>query len=63
MILLYEIAGGTEPEYWIDYDYRRLRLMVEMSNYNSGESERELAVIERRASDLFHDAKVTAVGP
>lgn len=62
MMLLYENAGGTESEYWIDYDYRRLRLMVEMSNYNSGEAERELADIERRASELFPDAKVTAVG-
>ena len=49
-------------EYWMDYDYRRLRLMVEMSNYNSGEAERELADIEQRASELFPDAKVTAVG-
>lgn len=62
MMLLYENAGGTESEYWMDYDYRRLRLMVEMSNYNSGEAERELADIEQRASELFPDAKVTAVG-
>ncbi len=62
MMLLYENAGGTESEYWIDYDYRRLRLMVEMPTYNSGESERELADIEQRASKLFPEAKVTAVG-
>lgn len=62
MMLLYENAGGTESEYWMDYDYRRLRLMVEMSNYNSGEAERELADIEQRAVSLFPGAKVTAVG-
>lgn len=62
MMLLYENAGGTESEYWMDYDYRRLRLMVEMPNYNSGESERELADIEQRAAELFPEAKVTAVG-
>lgn len=62
MMLLYENAGGTESEYWMDYDYRRLRLMVEMSNYNSGEAERELADIEKQASELFPGAKVTAVG-
>lgn len=62
MMLLYENAGGTESEYWIDYDYRRLRLMVEMPTYNSGESERELADIEKRAAELFPNAKVTAVG-
>lgn len=62
MMLLYENAGGTESEYWMDYDYRRLRLMVEMSDYNSGEAERELADIEQRASALFPGAKITAVG-
>ena len=47
----------------MDYDYRRLRLMVEMSNYNSGEAERELADIEQACiRDCFPDAKVTAVG-
>lgn len=62
MMLLYENAGGTESEYWIDYDYRRLRLMVEISDYNSGEAERELADIEQRAAVLFPGAKITAVG-
>lgn len=62
MMLLYENAGGTESEYWMDYDYRRLRLMVEMSDYNSGEAERELADIEQRAAALFPGAKITAVG-
>ncbi|MCR6507500.1 MMPL family transporter [Bacteroides sp. KH569_7] len=62
MMLLYENAGGTESEYWMDYDYRRLRLMVEMSDYNSGEAERELADIEQRAVGLFPGAKITAVG-
>lgn len=62
MLLLYENAGGTESEYWMDYDYRRLRLMVEMDDYNSAEAERELADLERRAAELFPAAKVTAVG-
>lgn len=62
MMLLYENASGTESEYWMDYDYRRLRLMVEMSDYNSGEAERELADIEQRAAALFPGAKITAVG-
>ena len=36
LLLLYENAGGSEEaEYWIDYDYRRLRLMVEMNSYDS----------------------------
>lgn len=62
MLLLYENAGGTESEYWMDYDYRRLRLMVEIENFNSAETERELAELEAEAKKLFPDAKVTMVG-
>lgn len=62
MLLLYENTGGTESEYWMDYDYRRLRLMVEIENYNSAETERELTDLETEASRLFPDAKVTVVG-
>lgn len=62
MLLLYENAGGTESEYWMDYDYRRLRLMVEIENYNSHETEKELAALETEAARLFPGAKVTVVG-
>ena len=62
MILLYENAGGTESEYWVDYDYRRLRLMVEISDFNSAQVERELARIQADAEQLFPDAKITVVG-
>jgi len=62
LLLLYENAGGTESEYWIDYDYRRLRLMVELGFYNSVEAERELKVLQQQASIIFPTAKVTAVG-
>ncbi|PLX25310.1 MAG: hypothetical protein C0599_00735, partial [Salinivirgaceae bacterium] len=30
MLLLYENAGGTESEYWVDYDYKYLRLSVHL---------------------------------
>lgn len=62
MLLLYENSGGTESEYWIDYDYKRLRLMVELSTFNSGEAERELADIQEMASQLYPNAQVTVVG-
>ncbi len=62
MLLLYENSGGTESEYWMDYDYKRLRLMVELSTYNSGEAEKEVADIQKMASDLYPDAQVTVVG-
>ena len=62
MMVLYENAGGTESEYWIDYDYRRLRLMVEISDFNSAQVEREMAQIQDDAQNLFPEAKITVVG-
>ena len=62
MLLLYENAGGSEAEYWIDYDYKRLRLMVELENYNSSQAEKELAEVSDYAQKLFPTAKVTTVG-
>ena len=62
MILLYENAGGTESEYWVDYDYRRLRLMVEISDFNSAQVEQEMARIQADAEQLFPGAKITTVG-
>lgn len=62
LLLLYENAGGTESEYWIDYDYKRLRLMVELENYNSAQAEKELKNVTDFAQNLFPNAKVTTVG-
>ena len=62
MMMLYENAGGTESEYWIDYDYQRLRLMIEISDFNSAEVEREMNLIQADAQKLFPKAKVTLVG-
>ena len=62
MLVLYENAGGSETEYWMDYDYKRLRIMVEISDFNSAEVEQELNDIDRQAGELFPDVKVTAVG-
>ena len=62
MILLYENAGGTESEYWVDYDYRRLRLMIEISDFNSAQVERELARIQTDARKLFPNSRITVVG-
>lgn len=62
MLMLYENAGGSETDYWIDYGYKRLRLMVEISDFNSAEVERELADIMTRTAELFPGVTVTAVG-
>lgn len=62
LLLLYENAGGTESEYWMDYDYKRLRLQIELRTFNSNEAEFEMNDIQERARQLFPGAKVSAVG-
>ena len=62
LLLLYENAGGSEASYWMDYDYKKLRLMVEISSYNSNELQKEIEDLQSFARELFKDAKVTAVG-
>ena len=62
MLILYENAGGSETEYWMDYDYKRLRMMVEISDFNSAEVERELNDITRKTEEMFPGVTVTAVG-
>ena len=62
LLLLYENAGGSEAERWVDYDYQRLRIAVEMGDYNSGEATRELERIRRRGAELFPDARIVLTG-
>lgn len=62
LLLLYENAGGVEVEKWVDYDYQRLRLSVEIDEYDSGEANRELRLIQQRGQELFPDAKVLLIG-
>ena len=46
----------------MDYDYKRLRLQIELNSYNSNEAEKEMQLIEQEAQKLFPDAHVSAVG-
>ena len=62
LLLLYENAGGSEAENWMDYDYRRLRLQVDIRTYNSGEAEREMEDITATAKRIFPEADCTLVG-
>lgn len=61
-LLLYENSGGVEAERWIDYEYSRLRLLVEMGDYGSGEAARELDFIYRRGKELFPQANILLTG-
>lgn len=62
LLLLYENAGGSEVEYWMDYDYRRLRISTEMDSYNSGIAEKLLPQIVADARGIIPDAEVQVVG-
>ena len=62
LLLLYEMAEGTEQENWVDYEYTTLRLMIEISRFDSDEIEREFRYIENRVRELFPDAKFGMVG-
>lgn len=61
-LLLYENAGGSESEYWMDYDYRRLRLQIELKGYNSNEAELEMNDLQEKARELFPTSTVSVVG-
>lgn len=62
LLLLYENAGGTESEYWVDYDYRHLRIQVQMDNMRASEARKEYRQIEELASELFPGAEISVVG-
>ncbi|WP_321494226.1 MMPL family transporter [uncultured Desulfobacter sp.] len=62
VMLLYENAGGREAEKWIDYEYRRLRMTVDVKDYNTAEIYRELQRITDKAHLLFPGAQVTLAG-
>ncbi len=62
IMLLYENAGGKEAEKWIDYEYRRFRLMVDMNDYNNQKARNELATISAKAKQLFPEAKISLAG-
>ena len=61
-LLLYEMSGGEGTEDWVDYDYRFLRLSVQVDKAASG-LEDELNTLQRFAENKFPEGtKVTMVG-
>ncbi len=61
-LLLYENAGGTEAEKWVDYDYQRLHVAVNLKYYNSSEAIREFDEIRKTASELFPGSNIVLYG-
>jgi hypothetical protein len=62
ILLLYENAGGKEADKWMDYEYKRLRMEVELEDYNSRETKRELICLEKTAKSMFPDADISLAG-
>lgn len=61
-LLLYENSGGKDSEYWIDYDYKVLRLSVAVDNFTSHEVKRELRLIKDKTKELFPEGSLGLVG-
>ena len=62
IMLLYENAGGKEAEKWIDYDYKRLRFMVDLEDYNSLEVKNELLKLKQSAEKIYPNADISMAG-
>lgn len=62
IMLLYENAGGTESEKWIDYENRWLHMQVEVSDYQADELLAEFEAIDSLCAVLFPNANVIKSG-
>ena len=62
LLLLYEMSGGSDQEDWVDYDYRNLRMQVELHDFNVGEAREQLAFARERAAELFPEADILVSG-
>ncbi|QTL98847.1 MMPL family transporter [Iocasia frigidifontis] len=61
-LLLYENAGGNEIDKWVDYNYKKLRIRVEISDYKQKEISDELQKIEQLGQEFFPEGKVFVSG-
>ena len=62
LLLLYENSGGTEAEYWVDYDYKYLRLSVHLNDIKIKEMKSAFDKISIAANKLFPDSEISIVG-
>ena len=62
LLLMYEMSGGSQAEKWLDYEYKRLRLMVEIHTFDSDELEKEIEFIYATTAELFPGAEIGLVG-
>ncbi len=62
LLLLYENAGGTESEYWVDYDYKYLRLSVHLNDMQVKQMTDDFNEVVQYAKELFPDSDINIVG-
>ena len=62
LLLLYENAGGTESEYWVDYDYKYLRLSVQLMDMQVKQLTKDFNEVNQYAKELFPGSEINVVG-
>lgn len=62
LFLLYEMSGGTETANWIDYEYQRARIQVELGSFTSQDIEAQVNFIQNRSRELFPEGEVLISG-
>ncbi len=62
LFLLYEMSGGTETANWVDYEYQRARMQVELGSFTSQDIEDQVNFIQKRARELFPEGEVLISG-
>ena len=62
LLLLYENAGGTESEYWVDYEYKYLRLSVHLNDMQVKQMTEDFREVSQYAQELFPNSKINIVG-
>jgi len=62
LLLLYENAGGTESEYWVDYDYKYLRLSVHLKDMQVKQMTEDFNEVSQYAQQLFPESEINIVG-
>ena len=61
MLFLYEISGGNLSQ-WIDDDYMKTRLRVEVSKFDSEELNKNVEQIKEKVKELFPNINVALIG-
>jgi len=61
-LLLYEMSGGENAEDWVDYDYQRLRLSVQVSDVTSSAEEKFLEIKKMARASLPEGTNINIVG-